>query len=309
VLLGATEYRNAVLEDALGGTKMTIPTMPFGRLGHLSTRTLFGAASLAQVSQAEADRILDVLLQYGVNHIDVAATYGDAELRIAPWLKRYPNHFFVATKTDQRTAQGGKEQLHRSLDRMGIDHVDLWQLHNLADPIEWDTALSPGGVIEAAAEAKKQGLVKGIGVTGHGLQIAATHRRSLERFDFDSVLLPYNYITMQNEYYAANFNALYDTCVKRNLAVQTIKSIAYQPWLGRERTRSTWYKPLEEQKDIDMAVWWVLSRPRIFLNTVGDINVLPKVLDAASRFEEQASEALAEAPSYLSRLTTVPLFV
>jgi aryl-alcohol dehydrogenase-like predicted oxidoreductase len=288
---------------------MNIATMPFGRLGHLSTRTLFGAAALGHVSQAEADRILDVLLQYGVNHIDVAATYGDAELRIAPWFKRYPNHFFVATKTDQRIAQGGKEQLHRSLDRMGIDHVDLWQLHNLADPIEWDTALSPGGVIEAAAEAKKQGLVRGIGVTGHGLQIAATHRRSLERFDFDSVLLPYNYITMQNEYYAANFDALYATCAERNMAVQTIKSIAYQPWLGHERTRSTWYKPLENQQDIDMAVWWALARPRVFLNTVGDINVLPKVLDAASRFEEHAAEALADAPSYLSRLTMVPLFV
>jgi aryl-alcohol dehydrogenase-like predicted oxidoreductase len=295
---------------------MAIPTLPFGRLGHLSTRTLFGAASLGSVSQRDADRTLDLLMQYGVNHIDVAASYGDAELRIAPWLKRYPDHFFVATKTDKRTAQSAKEDLHRSLDRMGVDHIDLWQLHNLADPIDWDTALSPGGVVEAAAEARQQGLIRGIGVTGHGLQIAATHRRSLERFDFDSVLAPYNYITMQNEYYAENFSALAATCHERNVAVQTIKSIAYRPWLGDEHSRTTWYKPLEDQRDIDMAVWWVLSTPGIFLNTVGDITLLPMVLDAASRFEDamsgtKASRGMSQKrlEAYLSRLDNVPLFV
>jgi aryl-alcohol dehydrogenase-like predicted oxidoreductase len=295
---------------------MAIPTLPFGRLGHQSTRTLFGAASLGSVSQKDADRTLDLLMQYGVNHIDVAASYGDAELRIAPWLKRHPDYFFVATKTDKRTAQPAKEDLHRSLDRMGVDHIDLWQLHNLADPIDWDTALSPGGVVEAAAEARQQGLIRGIGVTGHGLQIAATHRRSLERFDFDSVLAPYNYITMQNEYYAENFNALVATCHERNVAVQTIKSIAYRPWLGDEHSRSTWYKPLEDQRDIDMAVWWVLSTPGIFLNTVGDITLLPMVLDAASRFEDAMSGAKASRgmsqkrlEEHLSRLDNVPLFV
>jgi aryl-alcohol dehydrogenase-like predicted oxidoreductase len=289
---------------------MTISQMPFGRLGHLSTRTLFGAASLSQVSQDDADRTLDVLLEYGVNHIDVATGYGDAELRIAPWLKRQPGEFFVATKTGQRRAQEAKEELHRSLDRMGIDHVDLWQFHNLADPIEWDIALSPGGVLEAALEAREQGLIKGIGITGHGTQIAATHRRSLERFDFDSVLLPYNYVTMQNEYYAANFNALYDACMARNVAVQTIKSIAREPWMAQPHTRATWYKPLEDQKDIDMAVWWVLSKPGVFVDTVGDINLLPRVLDAASRFEEQAGAGAGTLTGdYLSRLNSVPLFV
>jgi aryl-alcohol dehydrogenase-like predicted oxidoreductase len=193
---------------------------------------------------------------------------------------------------------------------MGTDHVDLWQFHNLADPIEWDVALSPGGVIEAAVEAKRQGLSGGIGVTGHGLQIAATHRRSLERFDFDSVLLPYNYLTMQNEYYAANFNALLATCQERNVAVQTIKSIAYQPWLGRPHTRATWYQPLEDQDDIDTAVWWAMARPGIFLNTVGDIDLLPRMLDAASRFEERMSSlSPAGLQDHLSRLPAVPLFV
>lgn len=285
---------------------MAITTLPFGRLAHQSTRTLFGAAALGAVSQDAADRTLEVLLQYGVNHIDVAASYGEAELRIAPWLKQYRKQFFVATKTGERTAKGGKEELHRSLDRMGIDHVDLWQLHNLADPIEWDTALSPGGVIEAAVEAKQQGLIGGIGITGHGTQIAATHRRSLERFDFDSVLLPYNYITMQNEYYAENFDALVATCQERNIAVQTIKSIAYQPWSGQEHTRSTWYKPLEDQNDIDAAVWWALARPGIFLNTVGDINLLPRVLDAASRYAHQNQASVEE---QLETLSAVPLFV
>jgi aryl-alcohol dehydrogenase-like predicted oxidoreductase len=286
---------------------MAIPVLPFGRLAHQSTRTIFGAASLGSVSQDDADRTLDVLLEYGVNHIDVAASYGDAELRIAPWLKRHPGHFFLATKTDKRKAQSATEELHRSLDRLGTDHVDLWQFHNLVDPIDWDTALSPGGVIEAAVEAKQQGLIGGIGITGHGLQIAATHRRSLQRFDFDAVLLPYNYVTMQNSYYADNFNALLTTCQERNTAVQTIKSIAYQPWMGQEHTRTTWYRPLEDQKDIDIAVWWALSRPGIFLDTVGDVNLLPKVLDAASRFDEAVEQSDLE--EYLSKLGSVPLFV
>ncbi len=289
---------------------MPIATQPFGRTGHMSTRTLFGGASLSHVTQEEADRTLEVLLQYGVNHIDVAASYGDAELRIAPWLVKYRSQFFVATKTDARTAQEAKEELHRSLERMGIDYVDLWQFHNLADPIEWDTALSPGGAIDAAVEAKKQGLIQAIGVTGHGSQIAATHRRSLERFDFDSVLLPYNYITMQNPYYAENFNALLSTCQQRNVAVQTIKSIAYKPWMGRTHTHGTWYEPLEDQQDIDMAVHWVLKRPGIFLDTVGDIQMLPKVLDAASRFQPDSTGPTDEQMQALVvRLGMEPLFV
>jgi len=273
----------------------------------MSTRTIFGAASLSAVTQEEADRTLDVLLQYGVNHIDVASSYGHAELRIAPWLERYRSQFYLATKTDARTAKEGKEELHRSLERMRVNYVDLWQLHNLVDPIEWDTALSPGGVIEAVVEAKEQGLIRAVGVTGHGLQIAATHRRSLERFDFDAVLLPYNYITMQNPYYAENFNALVATCQQRNVAVQTIKSIAYRPWMGREHMRATWYAPLEDQRDIDMAVHWVLSRPGIFLNTVGDINLLPKVLDAADRF--QTGPSGEEMQTMVARLGMEPLFV
>ena len=286
---------------------MAIPTQPFGRTGHASTRAIFGGAALASVSQDEADRALEVLQRYGVNHLDVAASYGDAELRVAPWLARSRSDFFVATKTGRRTAESAREELHRSLDRLGVDYVDLWQLHNLTDPIDWDTALSPGGAIEAAIEAKQQGLVRAIGVTGHGTQIAATHRRSLQRFDFDSVLLPCNYLTMQNPYYAENFNALVATCEQRQVAVQTIKSIAWKPWMGHEHTASTWYAPLEDQREIDLAVHWVLQRPGIFLITTGDVRLLPKVLDAVSRF--QAAPSDGEMQALADRIGMEPLFV
>jgi aryl-alcohol dehydrogenase-like predicted oxidoreductase len=286
---------------------MTIEHETFGRTKHQSSRVVFGGAALSSVTQDVADRTLEVLLAHGINHIDVAASYGDAELRVKPWLRNARASYFLATKTGQRKAPDAREELHRSLDRLGVDHVDLWQLHNLADPIEWDTALSPGGAIEAAVEAREQGLVRWIGVTGHGAQIAANHRRSVQRFDFDSVLLPYNFITMQSPYYAENFEALVATCAERGTAVQTIKSIALRPWLGRERTRSTWYQPLEDQSDIDLAVWWVLGRPGVFLNTAGDVDLLPRVLDAAERFEKRPDDSKMRA--LLERSKAEPLFV
>lgn len=284
-----------------------IATLTFGRTGHESTRTIFGAAALARVTQGEADQTLDLLLRYGVNHIDVAASYGDAELRLAPWLKTLRDRFFLATKSGGRTYDAAKRQIHLSLERLGVDRVDLIQLHNLADPIEWDTALSPRGALDACIEAREQGLVRYIGVTGHGTQIAATHLRSLERFDFDSVLLPYNYVMMQDAHYAAMFEQVVATCRERNVAVQTIKSVARRPWWGRERTRATWYEPLEDQRDIDLAVHWVLSRPGLFLNTVGDIALLPKVLDAASRFTSAPDAAAMRDAT--ARLEVLPLFV
>ena len=286
---------------------MTIASLPFGRTGHSSTRAIFGGAALARASQDAADRALEVLLEHGINHIDVAAGYGDAELRVRPWLQRHPGRFFVATKTGERTAAGAREQLHRSLDRMGVDRVDLWQLHNLADPIEWDTALSPGGAIEAAVEAREQGLVRWIGVTGHGSQIAAMHRRSLQRFHFDSVLLPCNYLTLGIPHYRESFDGLLETCREWNVAVQTIKSIALRPWMGRERTSTTWYQPLAQQDEIDAAVWWVLARQDVFLITVGDLELLPRVLDAVSRFERAPDEADMERLAERARLE--PLFV
>lgn len=284
-----------------------IEKQPFGRTGHMSTRTLFGAAALWQAVQAEADRTLEVLLEYGVNHIDTAATYGDSELRIGPWMERHRQHFFLATKTEQRTYQGAWAELRRSLERLRVDVVDLWQMHMLVNPEEWEVAMGPGGALEAFVEAREQGLVRFLGVTGHGLTIAAMHRRSLERFDFDSVLLPYNCLLMQNPQYAADVEALLAMCQERNVAVQTIKSVARRLWGSKPQTRNTWYEPLEDQADVDLAVHWALGRPSIFLNTVGDINLLPKVLDAASRFQAAPSEEAME--EVVTKLEMAPIFV
>ena len=287
-------------------THAALEKRPFGSTGHLSTVTIFGAAALGSVSQADADRTLDVLLEYGVNHIDTAASYGDAELRIGPWMKDHRQDFFLATKTGDRTYAKAKESIHRSLDRLRTDHVDLIQLHSLAHPDEWETAMGPGGALEACIEAREQGLVRFIGVTGHGYTIAAMHRRALERFDFDSVLLPFNWTMMESEVYEHDFETLLKLCQERNVAVQTIKSIVRAPWGDHPHTTATWYEPLAEQSDIDAAVHWVLGRPGIFLNTVGDIYRLPKVLDAASRFERRPADD--EMRALVERATMEPLF-
>lgn len=284
-----------------------IQKLQFGRMNHNSTRTLFGAAALGSVTQAEADQTLEVLLKYGVNHIDTAASYGDSELRIGPWMAQHQGDFFLATKTGERTYQKARDQIRQSLERLRVDQVDLIQLHNLVDPEEWEVAMGPDGALEAAIEARDEGLVRFIGVTGHEVSVARMHVRSLERFDFDSVLLPYSYSMMQNSQYAADFETLLNICRGRNIAVQTIKSLARRRWGDRPQTRTCWYEPFEAQADIDRAVHYVLARPGIFLNTVGDINLLPRVLDAADRFERGPSEE--ELQELDERLAVEPLFV
>jgi aryl-alcohol dehydrogenase-like predicted oxidoreductase len=264
---------------------------------------IFGAAALGDVTKGDADRALELLLEHGINHIDVAAGYGDAELRIAPWLRDH--EFFVATKTGERTYAGAKEEIRRSLDRMGVDHVDSIQLHNLVDVIEWDIALSPGGALEACIEARDEGLVRFIGVTGHGLSVPKMHQRSLDRFAFDSVLCPYNHVQMQDPHYAETWTQLAAICEERDVALQTIKSLASRPWEGREHTASTWYEPLTEQADIDLAAHWVLGNPQVFLLTTGDVGVLPKLLDAAERFEARPSD---ERMNELAGKGLTPLF-
>ena len=277
----------------------------FGRTGHMSTATLFGAAALGRVTQAEADKTLETLLEYGINHIDTAASYGDAELRIGPWMKEHRKDFFLATKTGQRTYEAAEEEIQRSLERMRVDQIDLIQLHNLGHPDEWDVAMGPGGALEAAIDARSQGLVRFIGVTGHGLHIAAMHKRSLARFDFDSVLFPYNYVLQQNQRYMDDVESLIKMCEERSVAVQTIKSITRGPWATTERTHSTWYQPLVDQDDIDLAVHWVLGRPNIFLNTVGDIHLLPKVFNAASRLGDRPSDAQMQKLLKEEQMTTL----
>jgi predicted aldo/keto reductase-like oxidoreductase len=182
----------------------------------------------------------------------------------------------------------------------------LLQLHNLVDVIEWEFALREGGALDAAVEARDEGLVRFIGVTGHGLTVAQMHARSLERFPFDSVLLPYSYVQTRDERYAADFEALAAMCSERAVAMQTIKAISLAPWNGREQTAATWYEPLREQDDIDLAVHWVLGRPGLFLNTVGDVELLPKVLDAAERLASRPSDR--ELEELLARRQLVPLF-
>jgi aryl-alcohol dehydrogenase-like predicted oxidoreductase len=309
----ATDQQNGV--DAASGTSRSsalrcrdavITAAPFGTTGHESTRTIFGAAALGSVSQAEADRTLELLVEHGVNHIDTAASYGDSELRVAPWLSREPGRFFLATKTGRRDYAGAREEIRRSLERLGVDRVDLLQLHNLVDVIEWEFALRESGALEAAVEARDEGLIRFIGITGHGLTVARMHRRSLERFPFDSVLLPYSYVQMRDERYAADFEALSAMCRDRDVAVQTIKAISLAPWDGRAQTAATWYEPLREQPDIDLAVHWVLSRPGIFLNTAGDVTLLPKVLDAARRFTSQPRDE--DMDELARRRQLVPLF-
>src|SRR3954471_4696293 len=280
-----------------------IERAPFGATGHESSRVIFGAAALGSVSKAEADTALQHLLEHGINHIDVAAGYGDAELRIATWLKEHD--FFVATKTGERAYAAAREEIRRSLDRLGVDHVDLIQLHNLVDAVDWERGLGADGALEAAIEARDEGLVRFIGVTGHGLSVPAMHLRSLERFPFDSVLCPYNFVQMRDARYAETWEALARMCEERSVAMQTIKSLASRPWDGRERTASTWYEPLREQAEIDLAAHWVLGRPGIFLITTGDVEILPCLLDAAERFESRPSdEQMAQLAERLE-----PLFV
>jgi aryl-alcohol dehydrogenase-like predicted oxidoreductase len=260
------------------------------------------------MKQARADAVLELLLEYGVDHIDTAAMYGDSELRLAPWLRSRRSAFFLATKTAQRTAEGARAELHRSLERLGVDHVDLIQLHNLVEPDEQQIALGPGGALEALIEARGQGLARFIGVTGHGTFAAAAHLASLARFDFDSVLLPYNPSLMASPGYAADFESLVARCRERNVAVQTIKAIARRRWTeGDSQRRFSWYEPIRDEPALARAVRWVLRRPGLFLNSSSDATLLPAVLRAAS--EPGPSPSDAEMAADARALAIEPLFV
>jgi len=263
-----------------------IPTLPFGRTGHASTRLVFGAAALARVTQGEADAALTQLLDAGVNHIDTAASYGDSELRIAPWLAQHRDRFWVATKTGERSYAGARDQIRASLRRLGTDRIDLLQLHNLVKPDEWEQAMGPDGALRAAIEARNAGLVRFLGVTGHGTRVAAMHARSLERFDFDSVLLPMNPAMLRDARYRDEFESLLATCRRRNVAVQTIKSVARRRWPdGAQPTHDTWYEPLTDEADVERAVHWALAQhPDVFVNSAGDLRLLGPMLRAAESF-------------------------
>ena len=273
-----------------------ISKLPFGQTGHHSTRTLFGAAALGNVTQEQADATLATLLDYGVNHIDTAASYGEAELRIAPWMPDHRDDFFLATKTEKRSYAESKTQIDDSLRRLNVEQIDLLQLHSLGDEADWNRVFADDGAFKAVIEAKDAGKTRFVGITGHGVDIARLHLRALEIYPFDSVLLPLNYPMSLNAEYMRDFNELRAVCQQRGIAMQTIKAVTRRPWGEQNQTRSTWYQPLEEQDAIDNAVSWLLGNyPEVFLNTVGDVAVLPRVLDAASRFEAApADETMAE---------------
>ena len=268
-----------------------ITTQSFGRTGHKSTRIIFGAYALSGATQVDADRVLEILLEYGVNHIDTAAGYGNAEERIGPWMKKHRDDFFLATKSRSRSKEGAWKDLQRSLERLQVNQIDLWQMHGLTNPVSWEKVMGPGGALEAFIEARDKGLVRFLGVTGHGDKVPVMHLQSLERFDFDSILLPYNYLQMQKPRYATDFNELAKLCNKRNVAVQTIKSIVRRPWGTSPQTHNTYfYEPLVNQEAIDKAVHWSMGFSDSFVITAGDMQILPKILEAATRYEKQPSD-------------------
>ena len=260
-----------------------LPTAPFGRTGHDSTRVIFGAAALGGMSQARADATLDTVRQAGINHIDTAASYGASEDRLQPFLADHRDEVFLATKTGERRGDAARAQLERSLTRLGVDHVDLIQLHNLVEDDEWEVAHGPGGAVEALVHAREEGLARHIGVTGHGVRIAAMHLRSLARFPFASVLLPYNHSMLDDPTYRADVDALLDRCAADGVAVQTIKAIARRRWpADHDGPRFSWYEPLDDPDALARAVRFVLAEERVFLNTSSDAHLLAATIAAAA---------------------------
>lgn len=266
----------------------------FGRTGHTSSRMIFGAAALWSMDQDEADETIELIRAGGINHIDTAASYGDSELRLAPFLADHRADVFLATKTEARSGSAARAELERSFERLGVAEVDLIQLHNLVDEVEWAQAIGPGGALEAMVQARDEGLVKWIGVTGHGITVCDMHVRSLDEFDFDSVLFPFNPTLMSNPAYAASATELRARCADRNIAVQAIKSIAVGRWApDHAGPRHSWYEPLTDRGAIGRAVGYVLADGQMFLNTTSDATMLPALLDFADEFPEPTEAEIA----------------
>ena len=258
-----------------------LPFAEFGHTGHRSSRVIFGAAALGGMSESRAITTLDLVATYGVNHIDTAAMYGSSEDHLKPWLADHRAEVFLATKTQERVGSVARAALERSLERMGVDHIDLIQLHNLVEPDEWATAFNKGGAVEALNQARAEGLVSFIGVTGHGLRIPSMHLRSLAEFDFDAVLFPFNHSLLSIDQYRDDVSALRDLCRARNIATQTIKAVARRRWDDGTSGHRSWYEPLTDADAIQRSVRYVLSQPDLFLNTTSDATLLPFILEAA----------------------------
>ncbi len=282
-------------------------TRRFGRTGHESTVAIFGAAALWEVDQAEADRVMEQVIAAGVNHIDVAPSYGIAEKRVGPWLARERDRFFVGCKTTERSQAGAALELRQSLERLQVDHFDLYQLHAITSFEELDEVTRPGGALEAAIEARDAELTRYIGITGHGVDSPAIFIEALRRFDFDSVLFPLNFVQYANPTYRQNSEELLRQCRARDVGTMIIKSITRGPWGEQTKTHTTWYQPFTDAEHIQQAVNFVLSQDVTGLCTAGDTRVLPLVLRACENYtamSESEQEALiATAGAY------EPLFV
>jgi aryl-alcohol dehydrogenase-like predicted oxidoreductase len=275
-----------------------------GRTGHLSTVVTFGTAGIGRVDQDTADRAIQLVLDHGVNHVDVAPRYGEAEVRLKPWMPRIRSQIFLGCKTGQRTRDAARAELDRSLERLGTDRLDLYQLHAVGKLHELDECTAKGGALETLLEAREQGLTRWLGITGHTHDAPRTHLEALRRFDFDTVMFPLNFVLWSDPQYRQDAEALLDYCRQRDVGVHIIKTVAKDPWGDRPKTHATWYEPFTDQPTIDRAVAFVLSQPVTTLTSAGDVTVLPKVLSAAESFrplDATAQQALlATADQYHS---------
>lgn len=255
-----------------------------GRTGHQSSVVTFGTAGIGKVDQATADLAIQRVLDHGVNHFDVAPRYGEAEVRLKPWMSGIRGRIFLGCKTGQRTRDAATAELHRSLERLGTDRLDLYQLHAVGKLHELDECTANGGALETLIQARETGITRWLGITGHTHDAPRTHLEALRRFDFDTVMFPLNFVLWSNPQYRRDAEALLDYCRIKDVGVHIIKTVAKDPWGDRPKTHTTWYEPFTDQATIDRAVAFVLSQPIATLTSVGDVTVLPKVLSAAERF-------------------------
>jgi aryl-alcohol dehydrogenase-like predicted oxidoreductase len=254
-----------------------------GRTGQMSSMVAFGGAALARVSQEQADAAVSLALKCGVNHFDVAPSYGEAELRLAPWMRKHRSEVFLACKTQKRNKKEASEELHRSLKRLGVDRFDLYQLHALDDIRELDVVLSPNGAMEAILEARDAGLVRFIGITGHR---PPTQIEALKRFDFDSVMFPLNFVLRRHRRPENDFEPLIKLAIEKDVGRIAIKTVAKQPWKSKKHAYETWYEPFDEQEAIDRSLWFALTQDITSAVTPGDVRLLPKVLNSGQRFRK-----------------------
>jgi aryl-alcohol dehydrogenase-like predicted oxidoreductase len=283
-----------------------------GRLGHQSSVLIYGAAALSEVDQDTADASVRVALEAGINHFDVAAGYGDAELRLGPWMGRIRDRIFLATKTGLREREAAWAQINHSLERLQTGHLDLIQLHAVGDTEELDLVTRSGGSLEAAVRARDEGLAGAVGITGHGHQAPATHLEALRRFPFDTVLTPLNWVLAQDPAYLADYQALVAEVQAQDAGLMIIKSAARRNWPEPAgHAYGTWYEPFDDQARIDAAVAWVLSHPEVTgIATPGDVRLLPPVIEAERRLAQadlgEAEAVLAGADGYSSPFVSMP---